>query len=206
MGIIPRENKFFFFLEKISQNVVEGAKSLCDLIKDFDGGEDKAKKVLDREHEGDILTHEIVDLLNRTFITPIDREDIYGLVSHLDDILDLIEEVADRIVMYKVRMPEPSAQKLAEIVLATSEEVNKAIQGMKNLKRSRRILDHCIEINRLENEGDRLSREALATLLNEGDDPVYVIKMKEILECLEAAIDKCEDVANIIESVVVKYA
>lgn len=206
MGIIPRENKFFFFLEKISQNVVEGAKALCDFIKNFDGGVDKAKKVLEREHEGDILTHEIIDLLNRSFITPIDREDIHGLVTSLDDIIDLIEEVADRIVMYKVAMPEVNALKLAEIVLAASEEVNKAIQGMKNLKRSRRILDHCIEVNRLENEGDRLSREALATLLNEGDDPVYVIKLKEIFECLESAIDKCEDVANIIESVVVKYA
>jgi len=204
MGLIPRENEFFVYFEKIAQNVVEGAKALHDLMTDFTNVPEKAKKVLDLEHEGDILTHEIIDLLNRTFITPLDREDIHGLVMDLDDILDLSEEVADRLVMYRVTAPEAGAVKLVEIVLASAEEVSKAINGLRNLKRSRRVLDHCIEINRLENEGDRYSREALASLLNDTTDALKVIKWKEILETLEKAIDKCEDVAKVIENVVVK--
>jgi len=206
MGLIPREDRFFFYLEKISENVVEGGKALYDLMVNFENVPEKAKKVLEIEHEGDILTHEIVDLLNRTFITPIDREDIHELVQRLDDIVDLSEEVADRIVMCKVCAPDANSIKLAEIILAASEEIRKAIKGLKNLKRSRRILDHCIEINRLENEGDRHFREALSILLNENSDAVRLIKWKEIIEKLESAIDKCEDVANIIQSVVVKYA
>lgn len=206
MSLIPREKKFFFYFEKISANVVEGAKALHCLVTNFDDLAAHARKVLDLEHEGDILTHEIFDLLNRTFITPFDREDIHNLVQRLDDIIDLTEEVADRMVMYKIKTMNPCAVKLAEIIVASAEEVNKAIKELKDLKRPRRILDHCIEINRLENEGDKHSREALAVLLNETTDAVEIIKWKEIIEKLESAIDKCEDVANIIESVVVKYA
>ena len=206
MQLIPREEKFFIMLKKISENVVIGAKKLEDLVKDYENVEQKAKEILETEHEGDILTHEIIEALNKTFVTPFDREDIYSLVGRLDDIIDYIEAVTDKLLLYKIKKPTKEVVRMAQIIVESTEEVNKAIVGLKDLKHPRRILDHCIEINRLENEGDKVSREILAKLFETATDAIEAIKWKEIYEHLEMATDKCEDVADIIEGVVVKYA
>lgn len=206
MRLIPREEKFFDMLAKISENVILGAKALEDLLNNYENIEEKAKKILDIEHEGDILVHEIIETLNRTFITPIDREDIHSLTSQMDDVLDYIEATADRFLLYKINKPTPDVLRMTKIVVEAIREVNKAIMELKDLKRPRRILDRCIEVNRLENEGDKISREIFAKLFESTNNTIDVIKWKEIYEHLEMATDKCEDVANTIESVVVKYA
>lgn len=206
MRLIPREEKFFDMFEKAAQNVVKGTRALHDMLVHYEQTQEKSKVILEIEHEGDILTHEIIDALNKTFITPIDREDIHALASSLDDILDYAEGVADRFDLYRMGKPSEEALKLAQIIVDASEQIDKAIQGLRDLKHPRRVLDRCIEINRLENDGDKLFRQALAKLFSRENNAMEAIKWKEIYENLELAIDRCEDVANVIESVVVKYA
>lgn len=206
MRLIPREEKFFDMFEKAAQNVVKGTHALHDMLVHYEQTQEKSKVILEIEHEGDILTHEIIDALNKTFITPIDREDIHALASSLDDILDYAEGVADRFDLYRMGKPSEEALKLSQIIVDSAEQIDKAIKGLRDLKHPRRVLDRCIEINRLENDGDKLFRQALAKLFARENNAMEAIKWKEIYENLELAIDRCEDVANVIESVIVKYA
>jgi uncharacterized protein Yka (UPF0111/DUF47 family) len=203
--IFPKEINFFEMFEKAALNVHKGAGSLVEMMGNFQEAETKAKDIRDAEQEGDMLTHEVMRRLNKTFITPLDREDIHALISRLDDVLDLIWASADRAVLFKLNDPLPEAVDLSKTLHETTDIIIKAINCLKDKKYSY-IQEYCIEINRLENRGDRIFREALVKLFDTIKDPILVIKWKEVYENLEDASDKCEDVANILEGIVLKHA
>jgi len=203
--IFPKEINFFEMLEKAALNVNRGAISLVEMMDNFGVAEVKAKEIYEAEQEGDMITHEVLRRLNKTFITPLDREDIHSLISRLDDVLDLIWASADRAVLFKLNNPLPEAAELAKTLHETTEIITKAINCLKDKKYSY-IQEYCIEINRLENRCDRIFREALVKLFDNIKDPIIVIKWKEVYEHLEDASDKCEDVANILEGIVLKHA
>lgn len=206
MGLIPRDMRFYELFERDAANVCQGAKELGEMLEHPEEFEERLKSITAIEHEGDIITHEIMDRLNRTFVTPIDREDIHALAGGMDDILDYIEATADRMHLYKITVPTPEIKELASILTQAVEQMSLAIEDLRDLRRARRIMDRGIEINRLENEGDRISRAALARIFDECTNAVDAIKWKEIYEHIEMAIDKCEDIANVMEAVVVKHA
>ncbi len=202
--LIPREEKFFELFEEAATNILEGAKVLAQMT-DERGAElqEYWKRLEELEHVGDKITHQIIRKLNQTFITPIDREGIHSLAVALDDVMDLIEASAARMSLYKIKQPTEEARKLAQVILKSAEEIVKAVS---NLERMDDVMEHCIEINRLENMADDISREAIAGLFDEEHDPMDVIKWKEIYETMETTTDRCEDVANIVESVALKRA
>ncbi|MDH7500542.1 MAG: DUF47 domain-containing protein [candidate division NC10 bacterium] len=201
--IIPREEKFFDLFAQAAENILRGADTLKCMMDSYQDPEASARRLKDLEHEGDKITHQIIKKLNQTFITPIDREDIYSLTSALDDVLDLIEAVADRMVLYQIKCPTPEARDLSNIIYDSARQIACAIALLSGLDH---VYDHCVEINRLENDADRITRDAIACLFQGDHSPFEVIKWKEIYETLEAATDKCEDAANIIEAVVLKHS
>ena len=203
--IFPKEIDFFEMFEKAALNVNRGATLLVEMMDNFGAAEVKAKEIHQAEQEGDMLTHEVMRRLNKTFMTPIDREDVHALACRLDDVLDLIWASADRAVLFKLNDPPPEAVELSKTLHETTEIIIKAVKCLKDKKYSY-IQEYCIEINRLENRGDRIFREALVKLFDNIKDPILVIKWKEVYENLEDASDKCEDVANILESIVLKHA
>jgi predicted phosphate transport protein (TIGR00153 family) len=205
MKIFPKEIDFFEIFDRASLNVTKSASLLVALLENFDNIETRVKEIYEVEQEGDILTHEIMKKLNKTFITPIDREDLYALSSRLDDVIDLIWSAADRIAVFKVRETTQEAISMSKDLLATTEAIHKAIRKLKEKKYSH-VQEYCIEINRLENRVDRDFRDALGKLFDEVTDPILIIKWKEIYEHLEDASDRCEDVANVLEAIVLKYA
>ncbi len=201
--ILPREETFFQMFNELAENIDAGAKAMVELLENFENVPVQVEIIKGLEHKGDNITHALMKRLDQTFITPFDREDIHELSSKIDDVLDLTDAAASRLVTYRVESIRPGVADLAKILhLATGE----VVAAIKVLEKQNHILDHCIEINRLENEGDRLSRALIAQLFDEEKDPVQIIKWKEIIEVLETAIDKCEDVANVIESVILKSA
>lgn len=203
----PKGKEFFDFIDNVAQNVLESAKTLENFIGTYPAqAESQLKNLEDLEHKGDQLTHDTMELLNKTFITPLDREDIHELISSLDDILDFIYGSAYRMVLYKIPYVSEEFKALARVVVRTAEEVSKAALRLKDLKNPQMILAQCIEINRLENEADEAHRRAVATLFDKEKDAIHVIKIKEILDHMEVATDHCEDVANVIESIVLKNA
>jgi len=204
-GLIPKEEKFFKLFKDMTENIIDGAKLLKDMLDNFDNPNESQRKIKDVEHKGDSITHDIIQMLNKTFVTPLDREDIYALASKLDDILDLIDASSQRVIMYNVDSIPPEAKSLGFIILQCCYAVDKAV-AMLGKKTNEQIFAACVEINALENEADRVSREAISRLFDEEKDPIQLIKWKEIFETLERATDKCEDAANILESVVVKNA
>ncbi len=202
---LPKEERFFELFGSQAQNVVRGAQLLVDLVADHTQAAELREQIEEVEHEGDITTHEIADRLNRTFITPFDHEDIHALAGRLDDILDNIEATADRMFLYEAGEASPEMVSLATVLADTAKAVSKAVAGLSDVgKNARRIMDHCIEIHRLENIGDEQSRRALAKLFKESD-ALQALKWKEIYDHVEDAIDKCEDVASILEGIVVKH-
>jgi len=201
--IIPQEKHFFDMLENQADIVLEGAQALLDMVKNFDRVVEKRDKIKEIEHRGDDMVHEISNALNRTFVTPIDHDDLSELTSRLDDILDFIEAVSHRLWSYEIKAIPPDMVKLTEVVLTSSKEVNHAVKDLRNFKSSNEILKHCIEINRLENVGDDIAHVAVAGLFKKYD-PVDIIKLKEIYEYLEEATDKCEDAADVIKDVYMK--
>jgi uncharacterized protein len=200
--LIPREEKFSDYFEQAAQNIRRGAETLKSMMDQYLHPEENASKLRDLEHEGDKITHEIIKKLNQTFITPFDREDIYSLTSALDDVMDLIEAAADRMVLYKIESPTPEARELSNLIYDSTKEIENAIVLIRGMDQV--YYKHCIEINRLENAADRITRDAIARLFQGDYSPYDVIKWKEIYETLETATDKCEDVANIIEAVILK--
>ena len=204
MGLFPKDTNFYDLFERGASKVHEGVEALGDLVKDFSNVPLKAKRVKDIEHEADLITHETIEKLNKTFVTPLDREDIHGLISSLDNILDHVEAAADKFSLYRILEVQPDAVLLADILIHSVKEVQLTIGKMRNMKDADLVLKHCIEINRLENEGDFVYRTAIAKLFEHGGDPLNVIKWKEIYESIENAIDSCEDVANVIEGVTLK--
>jgi predicted phosphate transport protein (TIGR00153 family) len=202
--LLPREEKFFDLFEQQSSNIVAASRALEELTIDYASAKAKVQQIEDLEHAGDTLTHELVRRLNTTFITPIDREDIYALASRLDDVLDLIDAVADRLLIYKIVQPTDGCIAMAKIIVKTAEETDRAVRCLRNL--SPYYHKHCIEVNRLENEADRLLRDQLAALFEGGTDAIEVIKWKELYETMESVTDRCEDVVNVIEGIVLKMA
>jgi len=201
--LLPRERSFFNLFTDVTTNIQEGAHALAALFQDYRDVAARAQGIKALEHKGDQLTHDIITRLNQTFVTPFDREDIHALTTKLDDVLDLIDAVATRLVIYRVDTLRPGAVELADILVRSTAQVHAAVS---HLEKQDGIIEHCIEINRLENEGDTAVRAAIARLFREEKDPVELIKWKEILEVLETATDKCEDIANVLESVVLKSA
>lgn len=206
MKFFPKETDFFEIFDKAAQNLTKAAELLVSLMQNFDNIEARVKEIHEIEQDSDMLTHDIMKKLNKTFITPIDREDLYALASRLDDCTDLVWAVADRITVFKIKEPIGGAVDMAKDLLTTAGVMHKAIHELKE-KNYTHVQEHCIEINRLENRIDRSFRDALGRLFDEKySDPVLVIKWKEIFEHLEDCADKCEDVANVLEAIVLKYA
>jgi predicted phosphate transport protein (TIGR00153 family) len=197
----PRDRAYFDLFEEAGHNVLQSAELLERLLSDFPDNRNLAQDIRDCEHEGDRVTHEILDRLNHTQVTPIDREDILALTSALDDIVDYIEEVADYLGLYKIEAPMDQAIKLAEVLNKASRQISEAIPQLRGFND---ISAYTVEINRLENEGDRIVREAIASLFDGGIDPMVVIRWKDLFERLEDAIDATEHVAHILEGIVIK--
>ncbi len=198
---VPKEREFFDLFEEAGANIVRAADLLDQMLRGYPENAVLARDILVCEQEGDRITHDIIQLLNTRFVTPIDREDIYNLASALDDVVDYAEEAADYLGLYKVEAPMEEAQRLAHILLQASRQISEA---MPRLRGFRDISHYTVEINRLENDGDRTVRQAVAALFDNGIDPMVVIRWKDIYERLEAAIDATERVANILEGIVIK--
>ncbi len=196
-----RDRVYFELFEEAGQNLFKAADLLDRMLTGYPESKGLASEILDLEHEGDRITHDIIDRLNHTFVTPIDREDILALTSALDDTVDYTEEVADYLGLYKIEAPMDQAIKLAHVLRAACRQIAEAIPSLRGFKD---ISNNTVEINRLENEGDRISREAMASLFDGGIDPMVVIRWKDLFERLENAIDATEHVANILEGIVIK--
>ena len=198
---VPNDREFFDLFEESAQNVLRGADLLDQMLGGWPEKAHLGRDLLIAEQDGDRITHDIVQRLNQTFVTPIDREDILDLASGLDDVLDMAEEVGDFLGLYKIEAPMTQAQRMAHILLQASRQIAEA---MPRLRKFDDISHYTGEIHRLENDGDRVVREALASLFEEGIDPMVVIRWKDIYERLEAAIDATEHVANVLQSIVIK--
>jgi uncharacterized protein Yka (UPF0111/DUF47 family) len=205
MALFPKKIDFFEIFDRAIDNLAKATDQLVEMFKEPSDFDKKAKVMYEFEQEGDILTHDIMKELNRTFLTPIDREDIHALASRIDDVLDLIWGAVDRMMVYKIDKPTFEAVTIAEDLQMTAAILRKVMRELRS-KNYAHVQEHCIEINRLENRVDRLYRDALGKLLNTPNDPVYIIKWKDIYQLLEDASDRCEDIANILESIVMKYA
>lgn len=203
--LIPREAKFFEMFVEMAENLTEGARALTRILENYDVADVKTAVATIKgfERRGDDLTHNLLRKLNQTFITPFDREDIHKLASSIDDVLDYINAAASKMMLYKILNPPPPAAKLAALIVRQSEELTKAIS---RLEKNDHVLDYCVEINRLENEADEVTRAAIGELFECETDPISLIKVKELYEVLETATDKAEDAANVLEAVVLKSA
>ncbi len=203
MRWLPRDEEFYSLFQEQAENLHRGAIELVDLFENYQDLDKKVASIKAIEHEGDIMTHEIVKRLNRTFITPFDREDIHSLSSALDDVLDLIDASASRSVIYKIQKSSEGASKLTRVIANGTDVIREMVA---NLKKHDGILESSKKLTELEKEGDRIKDRQIANLFEELKDPIEVIKWKELYEVLEAATDRCEDVGDVIESVVLKSA
>jgi predicted phosphate transport protein (TIGR00153 family) len=201
--IIPREERFFDMFTELAGLAVEAATELTKLVNDIENAPRAARKLKDLEHRADDITHGIIDNLNRSFVTPIERGDVHALACALDEVIDYVEVGGHKISLYELDGVRQEVVVIAELVLASAKNVEKAVRS---LRRFPDVKPHLLEINRLEEEADHICRNALANLLNSETDPVTIIKWKEIIEVLEGATDRCEDVANIVDGVIVKNA
>ncbi|HKW16366.1 MAG TPA: DUF47 family protein [Terriglobales bacterium] len=203
LGFIRKDPTFFDMFSEIAKNLVDGSRVLVELFNDYQARGQKTAEIKRIEHVGDDLTHSVLRKLNQTFITPFDREDIHHLASSLDDVLDFVNAAAERTSMYKINEPPPEAGKLSKLVLAQCEQLGEAVAHLRN---NGDVIERCIEIKRLENEADVLSRQGIGRLFEAEKDALTLIKTKELLEVLETATDKAEDAANVLETVILKNA
>jgi len=203
---LPQEQKFFDLFEESAQNAVKASELLAELLNTWDDIEERVKQIEDLEHEGDNITHRLIAQLNRTFVTPIDREDIAAIANRMDDVVDSIEDAAVAILIYEVQQPTERAKQLADILARATAEVSRAIPCLRRRKELYHIPEHCIEINRLENEADTVLRSALAELFRGDVDLADVIKWREIYRHMEVATDRCEDIADVLDGVMIKSA
>jgi predicted phosphate transport protein (TIGR00153 family) len=201
--IIPREERFFDMFTELSGLAVKAATELTKLVNDIDNAPRSARKLKDIEHRADDITHGIIDNLNRSFVTPLERGDIHALACALDEVIDYVEVAGHKISLYELDGVRHEVVVLAELILAGAKNVEKAVRSLRHFPD---VKPHLLEINRLEEEADHICRNALANLLNNEKDPVSIIKWKEIIEVLEGTTDRCEDVANIVDGVIVKNA
>lgn len=203
MQLIPRDEKFYDLFNEQAENIHKAARMLAALFDNYQEVEKQVAEIKFLEHKGDQLTHALMRKLNRTFITPFDREDIHALGSALDDVLDLVDAAASRFITYKIKKVTPGAQQLGKVIVHGTEIIVKAVV---ELHRPQNLLEYCEQLTLLEEEADRVKGECIARLFEESTNPIEVIKWKEIYEVLEASTDKCEDVADVLESVVLKAA
>ena len=203
---LPKDSSFFDFFEEHAALTVAGAREFASLVASSENVDAKAKRVKEIEHDTDVITHRCVEALHKTLITPIDPDQIHRLITRMDDVMDFIEAAAERIALYKLREMTPEVQDMADVLVRAAEDVLDACKLLRNLKDPQTILKKCVEINRLENEADTILRRAVARLFDEEKDAITIIKWKEIYEALESAADRCEDVANIIEGVVLEQS
>ncbi len=205
-SLFPRETTFFTLFERSAKTTVVVADHLKEMLDKWENLDKRLDAICELEHQGDSVTHEIIAQLHRTLITPFDREDIALLAHSMDDVTDYIEAAADTMILYKVDSPTAQSKAMADIIVAITNQVEKAVSDIRQSINLKRILEQCIEINRLENEADKIYRSALADLFADQNDMAFIIKWREIYEYMESAIDKCEDIANILEGVALKYA
>ncbi len=206
LPFIPREEKFFDLFQASAENMVKAAQNLKEMITEWEHVEGKVAEITELEHKGDTITHEIMSRLNRTFVTPFDREDIAQLAHVLDDVTDFIHSAADAMLLYKVDRPGERAKELADIILQGTEEIEKVLPQLKKRIVLSSVLKRCVEINRLENLADRVYRSAIAELFDDSSDMAHIIKWREIYSHMESATDRCEDVADVLEGVAIKHA
>jgi len=204
--MIPKEDKFFDLFDELANKIEEGGELFLDMVEHYEYSEPKIVKLKELEHEADVITHKTYEKMHKTFLTPIDREDIYALVNKMDSILDMIEASAARMSLYKVKIPAKEIIEQAKILNKSIKKVKYIVHAMRNMKNAKMIIDSCVEINTLENEGDIIMRMTMTRLFEQEKDPIELIKWKEIFERIEEAIDVCEDVANVVEGIVLKYA
>jgi predicted phosphate transport protein (TIGR00153 family) len=203
-NLIPREVRFFDLFEQQSEHILRAADLLHELIHDFGDARARMHAIKEVEHQGDQVTHEIVRKLNTTFITPLDREDIHALATRLDDVLDYIEAAAERLVVYRIKEPTSACRAMSDVILHITRAMDRALRCLRSMDPG--FHEHAVEVNRLENTADNLLRDSLAALFDEEGDPIEVIKWKEIYETMEIVTDRCEDVANVIEGIILKMA
>jgi predicted phosphate transport protein (TIGR00153 family) len=204
--LTPKEDKFYDLFISSAHIIYEASVMLRDLIKNLDNAEAKVKEIEEMEHKGDKQVHDILEQLNKTFITPIDREDIYAIAKQLDDILDAIEATAHRFIMFNIKTSEKDAIKLSEMIVNSCKEVINLMEELKNMKKSKKLSEKIIEINRIEDDGDKIFRTAITSLFNGQTPTLEVIKWREIYDFIEQTLDACEEVANTVEGVVMKHA
>ncbi|MGC9435221.1 MAG: DUF47 domain-containing protein [Methanomicrobiales archaeon] len=203
--VIPQERVFFDFLERLAETVVEGADLLVEFLKDYSDAREKSVEMKAIEHRGDEVTHEIYEHLNRTFITPIEPEEISRLATALDDILDTIDGVTHQMDVYGIQETDEHMVELAKLIQLCVYEVHGAVRGIRTLKKPAEVEERCIEINRLENLADDVLGHAIRDLF-QGDDPIEIIKLKDIYENLEVATDKCEDAADALSDIAIRHS
>jgi predicted phosphate transport protein (TIGR00153 family) len=203
---LTRDRVFWNAFTDHAQQTTAAAKLLIEMLEHPDRRESLAAQIQELEHKGDQITHDTVHALHQTWITPLDREEIHGLISRLDDVLDFIEAASDRVALYQIQEARPEAIDLAKSLLASTEEIAKAVSMLTDLKNPKPLLQSCIAINTHEHDADQIFRRALARLFNEKNDPLEVMKWRDILDALETATDRAEDVANIIEGIVLEHA
>jgi predicted phosphate transport protein (TIGR00153 family) len=205
--LMPKSDDFFSDFEQQAATVVEGAKLLKDLLDDFTDVAKKSQAIKDVEHKGDDITHRAFARLHTQFITPFDRSEIHRLLSRIDDVLDLADAASERLSLYDLDTVLPEARELCAVLVAQVQKMEEAVKGLRNVKKeTNRILDACKEMNVLENQADTLTRRTMAKLFKRGNDPLTVMKWKEIIDLIEDATDRAEDVANVIEGVVLEHA
>ncbi len=201
---LPKNVDFLNLFDQASENIVTGVAMFRELVADGSNLKAKVENLKEVEHEGDRITHRTLAKLNTSFITPFDREDIHALITRMDDILDAVDAAAHRLLIYRITEVPPRVATLSDLLATQAAEVRKAVVALHDRKRHKEALASCVEINRLENEADAVHREALGELFNNGLEPVLLIKLKELYTILEEATDRCEDVANVIESIIIK--
>ncbi len=204
--LIPREEKFVDFFVQVAGLTVDGARELENLLNNLADSKKHAQRIKDLEHQADDITHHTVELLHKTFITPFDREDIYRLIGKLDDILDFMDAAAERLYLYEITAVPKEMLQLADICLKSTYAIKDAMGYLNDLKKPEEMFKICVEVHRLENEADQILRQTIAKLFKEEADIRQLIKLKEIFELLETVTDRCEDVANIVEGILLEYA
>jgi predicted phosphate transport protein (TIGR00153 family) len=205
--LMPRQGRFFGLFDDHAKLIVDGAHALVEVLRNYEGGKDRAagiKTIEDVEHAADRITHETVQLLHTSFITPFDRDDIHRLISRMDDVLDLIQDAGESLILYDIQKLTPEALQLAELLARCAERVQAAVKLMATMADGPQMLKICEEIDRLESEADKVMRDAISKLFRDEIDVRQLIKLKAVYESLESATDKCQDVANVIESVVLE--
>ena len=205
-NFMPREQKFFDLFEEAAKNISKAAKVLKEMLDTWQFIDSHVAEITEMEHTGDTITHQIMSLLHRTFVTPFDREDIALLAHTMDDIIDFIHASADSMFIYKITSPTQRAKELADVIVQGAAEMEKAVAGLRKRSDFKNMLERCVEMNRLENVADRIYRAAIGELFDNTKDIAQVIKWREIYEHMESATDRCEDVANVLEGVALKHA